>query len=185
LTTESNAFVERSHRTLKQECLLVHEPRSEEQVREANDTFVQHYNQERPNQALSCGNQPPCVAFAELPSLPHVPALVDPDAWLHHVDGQHFIRKIRANGTILLDDVSYDVKQALAGQYIDVCLDARQQELVIWHQHQPLKRLAIKGLQKTRMPFEQFVTLMAQQARSEQRRLQRARWQAQMGPVSA
>ncbi len=180
-----NAFVERYHRTLKQECLQVYEPRSEEQVREANDTFVQHYNHERPNQALSCGNQPPRVAFAELPSLPPVPAVVDPDAWLHHVDGQHFIRKIRANGTILLDDVSYYIKQALAGHYIDVSLDASHQELVIWHQHQPIKRLAIKGLHKTRMPFEQFVTVMAQQARSEQRRLQRARWQAQMGPVWA
>ena len=180
-----NAFVERYHRTLKQECLLIHCPKTEEQVREANTAFVQHYNHERPNQALSCGNQPARVAFAQLPSLPPVPTLVDPDAWLHHVDGQHFIRKIRANGTILLDDVSYDVKQALAGEYIDVSIDARQQELVIWHQHQLIKRLAIKGLQKTRMPFEQFVTLMAQQARSEQRRLQRARWHAQMGPVSA
>ena len=177
--------MERYHRTLKQECLLIHSPKTEGEVREANTAFVQHYNHERPNQALSCGNQPPRVAFAQLPSLPPVPTLVDPDAWLHHVDGQHFIRKIRANGTILLDDVSYDVKQALAGEYIDVSIDARQQELVIWHQHQLIKRLAIKGLQKTRMPFEQFVTLMAQQARSEQRRLQRARWHAQMGPVSA
>src|SRR5438270_9496881 len=103
-----------------QECFLVDDPRSEEQVREVNASFVQHYNHERPNQALSCGNQPPRVAFAQLPSLPPVPALVDPDAWLHQVDGQHFMRKIRANGTILLDEVSYDVKQALAGQDIDV-----------------------------------------------------------------
>jgi len=165
--------------------LLVDDPRTEEQVREANASFVQHYNHERPNQALACGNQPPRMAFADLPSLPHVPDVVDPDAWLPHVDGQHFMRKIRQNGSIVLDDVSYYVKQALAGQYIDVSLDASQQELVIWHQHQPIKRLAIKGLHKTRMPFEEFVTLMAQQARSEQRRLERARWQAQMGPVWA
>jgi hypothetical protein len=92
---------------------------------------------------------------------------------------------VRANGTIQLDDVSYYVKQALAGQYIDVCVDAATRELVVWSQSQPIKRLAIKGLQKTLMPFEQFVTFMAQQARSEQRRLERARWHAQMGPVSA
>jgi transposase InsO family protein len=180
-----NAFVERYHRTLKQECLLVHEPRTEEQVREATEAFVQHYNQERPNQALSCGNQPPRVVFAQLPDLPKVPELIDPDAWLHHVDGEHFIRKVRANGSILLDDVSYYVKEALAGQYIDVCVDAAPRELVVWSQSQPIKRLALKGLQKTLMPFEQFVTLMAQQARSEQRRLERARWHAQMGPASA
>jgi hypothetical protein len=164
--------------------LLVDNPRSEEQVREANASFVQHYNQERPNQALSCGNQPPRVVFAALPSLPRVPEVVDPDAWLQHVDGQHFLRKIRHNGSILLDDVSYDVKQTLAGQSIDVCLDASHQELVIWHQHQPIKRLAIKGLHQTRMRFEPFVSEMAEQARSEQRRLERARWHAQLGPVS-
>ena len=154
-------------------------------MREANASFVQHSNQERPNQALACGNQPPRVAFAELPSLPRVPEVVDPDKWLDHVDGQHFIRKVRANGSILLDDVSYYVKQTLAGHYIDVCLDASHQELVIWHQHQPIKRLAIKGLSHTRLSFEQFVSAMAEQARSEQRRLDRAKWHAQLGPVSA
>jgi transposase InsO family protein len=180
-----NAFVERYHRTLKQECLLVHDPRSEEQVREANASFVQHYNQERPNQALACGNQPPRVAFADLPSLPHVPEVVDPDAWMPHVDGQHCIRKIRQNGSIVLDDVSYDVKQRLAGHSIDVSIDASQQELVIWHQHQPIKRLPIKGLHHTPMRFEPFVSEMAEQARSQQRRLHRARWSAQLGSESA
>ncbi len=180
-----NAEVSRYHRSLKQECLLVEVPTTEEQVRAVNDTFVQHYNQERPNQALSCGNQPPRVAFADLPALPALPELVDPDAWLTHVDGQHFIRKIRHNGTILLDDVSYYVKGALAGQYIDVCIDASQQELVIWHQQQPIKRLAIKGLHHTPLPLEQFVSLMTEQARSEQRRLQRAHWQRQLGPAAA
>jgi hypothetical protein len=70
------------------------------------------------------------------------PAVVDPDAWLHHVDGQHFVRKVRANGSVLLDDVSYYVKQALAGQYVDICVDATTRELVVWHRHQPFKRLA-------------------------------------------
>jgi hypothetical protein len=163
----------------------VDDPRTEEQVREANASFVQHYNHERPNQALSCGNQPPRVAFADVPSLPPVADVVDPDAWLPHVDGQHFIRKIRQNGSIVLDDVSYYVKQRLAGHYIDVSIDASQQELVIWHQQQPIKRLAIKGLYKMPMRFEQFVSVMAEQARSEQRRLQRARWHAQMGSESA
>ena len=154
-------------------------------MREANASFVQHYHHERPNQALSCGNQPPRVAFADVPSLPPVADVVDPDAWLPHVDGQHFIRKIRQNGTIVLDDVSYDVKQRLAGHSIDVSIDASHQELVIWHQHQPIKRLAIKGLHQTPMRFESFVSEMAEQARSEQRRLERARWHAQLGPVSA
>lgn len=180
-----NAFVERYHRTLKQECLLIHSPKTEGEVREANAAFVHHYNHERPNQALSCGNQPPRVASGDLPSLPPMPKRIDPDAWLRYVDGQHFVRKVRHNGSILLDDVSYYVKQALAGQYIDVCVDADTRELVVWYQHQPLKRLAIKGLQNRLMPFEEFVTFMAQQACSQQRRQERARWRAQLGAASA
>jgi hypothetical protein len=42
--------------------------------------------------------------------------------------------------------------------------------LVIWHRHQPVKRVAIKGLAKTALSFEQFVQLMSQQALAEQRR---------------
>lgn len=90
--SDLNAFVERSHRSLKQECLLVTRPHTLEDVREANEAFVQHYNHERPNQALTCGNLPPCVAFPSLPTLPPVPDQIDPDAWLGHVHGQHFIR---------------------------------------------------------------------------------------------
>src|SRR5207248_3130984 len=134
-----NAFVERSHRTLKPEGLLIHDPQTQEQVREVNAAFVEHYNSERPNQALSCGNQPPRVAFASLPNLPQVPQLVDPDAWLSWVDGQHVVRKRRHNGTVRLDDVSYDVKESLAGQDVDISVDATKRELMVWHHHQPLK----------------------------------------------
>jgi transposase InsO family protein len=180
-----NAFVERFHRSLKQECLLVHRPVTEQQVREVTAAFAHHYNQERPHQGLSCGNRPPLVAFPDLPELPRVPELVDPDVWLAQVDGHHFVRKIRANGTILLDDVSYYVKQALAGQYVDVQVDAHRQEWVVWHQHQECKRLAIKGLPHTTLSFDAFVELMADQAHSEQRRQERARWQAQIQSHSA
>ena len=40
-----------------------------------------------PNQARSCGNRPPRVAFPALPPRPAVPAEVDPDGWLRLVDG--------------------------------------------------------------------------------------------------
>ncbi len=173
-----NAFVERYHRSLKQECLLVLRPQTLEQVREANEAFVQHYNHERPNQALSCGNLPPRVAFPSLPSLPPVPGLVDPDAWLRHVHGQHFLRKVRHNGTVLIDDVPYYIQQSLVGQYVDLCVNAAKQEVIVWHEHQPLKRLPIKGLQKTLLTFEQFVAFMAQEALSEHRRLLYARRRA-------
>jgi hypothetical protein len=54
-----STIVERFHRTLGQECLLVHLPRTPHEVQQATESFLVHYNQERPNQARSCGNQPP------------------------------------------------------------------------------------------------------------------------------
>jgi transposase InsO family protein len=173
-----NAFVERYHRSLKQECLLGTRPHTLEEVREVNEAFVLHYNHERPNQALSCGNRPPRVAFPSLPALAPVPGLVDPDAWLRHVHGQHFIRKVRHNGTVVLDDVPYYIQQALVGHYVDLCVNAATQELIVWHQQQPLKRIPMKGLHKTLLSFEEFVAVMEQQARTSQRRLQQARRRA-------
>jgi hypothetical protein len=105
----------------------------------------------------ACGHQPPRVAFADLPSLPKVADLVDPDAWLRQVDGQHFVRKIQPNGSILLETVRYYVKQALAGQYVDLSIDAQQRELMVWSQGRPLRRLAIKGLYGKLMSFEEDV----------------------------
>jgi len=53
---QQNAFVERFHRTYQQECLAVQRPTNLEQSREVTQEFGHHYNFERPNQALSCGN---------------------------------------------------------------------------------------------------------------------------------
>ena len=83
-----NAFVERFHRTLEHECLRVYRPATLEQAREVTTAFERHYNTERPNQAHSCGNRPPLEAFPDLVPRPPVPAAVDPDAWLHLVDGR-------------------------------------------------------------------------------------------------
>ena len=40
------------------------------QTREVTAAFREHYNRERPNQALTCGNRPPLVAFPALPPRP-------------------------------------------------------------------------------------------------------------------
>lgn len=77
---------------------------------------------------------------------------------------------MRHNGTVLIDGVGYYITQSLAGQYVDVCVDADTQAFVIRHRHQPYKRVAIKGLQQTALSFDRFVELMSQQALSEQRR---------------
>ncbi len=89
---DKNAYVERFHRTLGEECLRVQLPQTLEQVKEATENFLHHYNDERPNQARSCGNQPPCVACPTFPTLPAVPETIDPDRWLERLNGQAFVR---------------------------------------------------------------------------------------------
>ena len=172
---DKNAFVERYHRTYHQECLQVYRPQTLEQVREVTEAFVLHYNTQRPNQALSCGNQPPQVVFPTLPSLPSLPRMVDPDAWLPQIHGQHFVRKVRQNGTVRLAEGSYYIHMNMIGEYIDLCVNAPEQVFVVWHRQQVLKQVPIKGLQHALLSFEEFAALMCQQALSEQRRLLQAR----------
>lgn len=86
---EKNGFVERYNKTYEYECLQIHRPQSQTAVAELNPQFREHYNQERPNQAITCHNQPPRLAFPNLPELPRLPDYVDPDGWLHAIDGKH------------------------------------------------------------------------------------------------
>ncbi len=111
-----NAYVERFHRSLGQECLQVHLPRTHEQVQEATEAFLTHYNGERPNQARSCGNQPPRVACEQFPTLPAVPRTADPDRWLMQVNKQAFARTIRAGGDVTINRQDYYVSRRLAGK---------------------------------------------------------------------
>lgn len=66
----------------------------------------------------------------------------------------------------------------LAGHYVDLCVNAVQQEVIVWYEQQPHKRIPIKGLHKTLLSFEEFVAVMEQQALTEQRRLLQARCRA-------
>ncbi len=52
--------------------------------------FRLHYNHERPNQAITCGNRPPCVAFPALRPRPALPAVVDPDRWVEVLHGERY-----------------------------------------------------------------------------------------------
>src|SRR5258708_3804932 len=170
-----NGVVERYHRNVKYECLMIYCPETEEDVRTVTATYVLHYNTERPSQARPCGNRPPTVAFSTLPHLPAVPAFVDPDAWLDRLDGLQTVRKVRSNGSIMLDDMPYSIKSTLAGQYVNVRLNATQQLIEVEHQGRLLKQLPIKGLKRTELPYAAFVEVMAQEALAEYRKLLRRR----------
>src|SRR3989442_9703215 len=77
---------------------LVHRPGTREQVQEATEAFLTHYNDERPNQARSCGNQPPRVACSQFPTLPAVPEKVHPDRWLRRGDQQNLFPPVGGAG---------------------------------------------------------------------------------------
>ncbi len=116
--TKSNAFVERYHRSSQEECLSYERPTTLEHARQATFDFRQHYNFQRPNQARSCGNQPPRTAFPTLPSLPPLPQIVDPDGWLDDLHGLHLERKVDRHGMVSVDLKRYYVSAKLAGHRV-------------------------------------------------------------------
>lgn len=172
---DRNAFVERYHRTYQEECLRVYQPTTEDQVRTITSHFQRFSNEERPHQGVSCRNQPPRTAFPVLPSLPAVPAEVDPDQWLTVLHGRCYTRRGAANGTVTVADRHYSIRQPLRGQYLTLQIDAPAREFVVYHQQQVIKRVAIKGLIGQRVPVARFVEQLVREAR----RPQRQRWHAQ------
>lgn len=166
---QQNGFVERYHRTYEEECLRVERPRTVEAAREVTAAFVQHYNWQRPHQGLSCGNVPPRVAFASLPSLPAVPDLVDPERWLRVNDGLALTRQVRHDGTVRVDLTSYYLGVALRGQRVALHLSAPSRSWLVVQHSRVLKSLPLKGLLGQAMRFEAFVQHMTTQARAERR----------------
>ena len=173
-----NGFVERYHRTYNRECLQVDRPATLEQARLVTASFARHYNEERPNQALSCGNRPPRAAFPDVPARPALPARVDPTRWLRRLDRWRVVRKVDANGTIAVEHERYSVGRALAGQRVVVAVDAAARQLVVHHQQRPIKRLPIKGLLVGPLAFDEYLDAMCREVRSRRRRARRPARQA-------
>jgi hypothetical protein len=161
-----NAFVERYHRTYNEECLQVERPADLEAVRSVTVSFQRHYNQERPHQGLSCGNQPPCLAFPHLPVRPAVPAMVDTDRWIEALDGHEYVRKVQQESSVTIGNSRYYVTQALVGQQVRMQIDAKDRTMVVMHNGQEVKRMLIKGSGRGRVPFAQFVEELCTEART-------------------
>lgn len=166
---QQNAFVERYHRTYQEECLTLERPASLEQARTVTEAFVTHYNFERPHQGLSCGNLPPRTAFPQLPSLPGLPSMVDPDSWLNALDGLHLERKVDGHGMVSIDLKRYYVSSQLVGHHVVLHLDAKARCLQVLLEQQPIKSLPLKGLVGRMLSFEQFLSHMLRQARAQAR----------------
>ena len=153
-----------------QECLQVHRPGTLSQVSEFTEAFLTHYNDQRPNQARSCRNQPPRVACPAFPTLPPVPQTVDPDRWLVQINQQAFARTIRAGGDLMINREVYYVSRSLAGQRVTCWVNAAEKCFNIWQPRGLIKSIPIKGLHGQSMPFEDYVALMKREARSEYQR---------------
>jgi hypothetical protein len=167
---DKNPYVERYHRAYGEECLQVLRPGTEEEVREVTNAYQVHYNHERPHQGRSCRNRPPRVAYPTLPTLPTLPGFVDPDAWLAHIHGQAYARRVQPNGIVAVDRRDYYITQALAGQQVALVVNAPERRFDVLLGKELVKSVAIKGLLGQPLPFDEYATRMCEEARSEYRR---------------
>ncbi len=170
-----NPYVERFHRTLQEEFIYKHQPATLEQVLDLLEAFVQHYNGQRPNQAISCGNQPPLDAFPNLPPLPSLPDIVDPDAWVDAIHRKVYTRKVNRNGSIKLGNESYYVSRRLAGRKVTLTVNAPTQQLLVHQGRCQVNVRDIKGLHHGLVSLSDFVRMMVALAEREDRRLRLVR----------
>jgi integrase-like protein len=148
---QQNGWVERYHRSYGEACLDRYRPRTVEEVRQVTETFVEHYNWQRPHQGLACGNRPPRVAHPELPALPRVPDVVNADGWVQQLDGQHLVRRVNRHGSVTINLAHYYLSRSLAGQAVTLRIDGVNGLLLVQHPQLlrksfPRKRLAASGL---------------------------------------
>ena len=161
---DKNAYVERYNRTYKYEGILIYQPTSYDQVIEMNLDLRHHYNFERPNQARSCCNQPPRLAFPRLPNLPPIPETIDPDRWLERLDGKLFKRRVTHSGTVKVDKHRYYIGRAYHGRLVVLRVDAANQQFVVELNDKPIKTLEIKGLYHGQMSFTAYLDFISKQA---------------------
>jgi hypothetical protein len=96
--------------------------------------------------------------------------MVDPDRWLERVNKQAFARSVKANGGVIINHEEYYLGRALTGQRVTCLVNAEEKQFDSWHHASRVKQLPIKGLSGKPLPFEEYVSLMKQEARSDYRR---------------
>jgi transposase InsO family protein len=164
---DQKGFVERFNRAYKYECLWRERPQTLEEAKEVTEKFKRHYNAERPNQAITCHNQPPYVAFPELPTLPTLPETVDPDGWFKLQHGKLFTRRIDRAGVVKINDEAYYVKQELKGQMATLEVNAEQCQFIVYVAGLRLKQFAIKHLYGRVMAFQEYLSVILKEASAE------------------
>ncbi len=139
-------FVERFNRTLEYECWRPTNPQTVEAAQPILERFKRFYNAERPHQGLSCGNQPPFVAFPQRPQLRPLPPQVDPDHWLVAYHHRYFKRRVDSNGSVTVSKDRYYIGRRLKGRYVVLTVDANQRHFQVELDGQPLKGMCSAGV---------------------------------------
>ncbi len=164
-----NPYVERFNRTYKYEGILIYQPHTLTETKDMNLDLKFHYNYQRPNQALTCQNQPPAVAFANLPPLPQLPDTIDPDHWLTAVHNKLYKRRVNSDGTVQLGKQRYYVQRKLAKHFVALKIDAPNRLILVLLDDQLLKSIPLKGLYDSTLPFERYIELIKAEAISDLR----------------
>jgi hypothetical protein len=168
---QQNGYVERYQRSYGQECLDRHRPGTLEEVRQVTETFVNHYNWQRPHQGHGLGNQPPRGAHPALPALPAVPDVVNADGWLRPLHGHYLVRLVNRHGSVTVNLAHYYLSRSLAGQRVTLRIDGAKGELHVQHPQLRRSSFPLKGLQRQALPYQSYLELMLQEASRERRLL--------------
>jgi len=172
---DKKGYVERFIRSFKQECVYKVRPSTVVEAQQAANNYSTFYNLERPNQALTCRNQPPSIALGMPPYLPQLPETIDPDAWLNSYHKRSFRRRVRSGGSVTVDKHNYYVGKHHNKQMVTLILNAETKEFDIRLGEQIIKSVDIKGLYLGTMAFGDYLIFIQAEATSEQRRLKAKR----------
>lgn len=167
---DKNAFVERYHRSYEQECLAIHRPDTLADTIHHTAGYRQYYNWERPNQAITCGNLPPRVAFPALPRRPALPISVDPDSWLDQIHRRCYRRRVTRNGTVKMGGYPYYISRQLQRQSVVLQVDAPRRRLTVFQDGKSFKHVPLKGMYNGALLLEDYLPLIQAEAASDYRR---------------
>lgn len=83
---------------------------------------------------------------------------------------QAFTRTVQPNGSVVVEHRHYYVRKDLAGRKVVLVVNAKDARFEVLLGREVVKSVAIKGLVRQLLPFEDYATRMLEEARSEYRR---------------
>jgi hypothetical protein len=154
---DKKPFVERCIRTLKYEWLARHSPSTFANAVDLLEPFIAYHNTQRPHQGQACRDEIPDVAYPDLPTLPVLPQVVQPNRWLQTEHRRIYRRRINANGSIQVDSHLYYIGQAYAGLSVLAQLNAEKAQLIVIGDGKVLKYCPLMGLYTNELPFSEYL----------------------------